>query len=278
MFKHLPRRAAFFLFAFVLASHCFVLGLGGAAYFPQELRGLASAMKLGHYQPEYLKRYLAYKKAHPGFSYFDVVTYVNIGLDFPYYSDMVKKTAKNPGSLTVLCNKYNQLPEDYVPAGYKKSDTRVLALVGEAQGQFDKMQAEAKKSGINIFIVSGYRSYGVQKQVYENYKRQDPKGADTYSARPGHSEHQTGLATDLNAASISAGFENTREYAWLLENAHRYGFILRYPKDREWLTGSVFEPWHWRYVGIEIAGKIKELGITFDEYHAIYLVPQNIQN
>ncbi|MCL2813232.1 MAG: M15 family metallopeptidase [Oscillospiraceae bacterium] len=244
---------------------------------PKELHGLKEAMGLSHYQPKYLERYVEYKKANLELAYFDAVTYVNIGLDFPLYSPTAAKPAKNPGGVLVLCNKYNYLPEDFVPEGYKKSDGRVLSLAGEAQEQFDKMRAGAKKSGINIYIVSGYRSYAVQKQVYENYKRQDPKGADSYSARPGHSEHQTGLAADLNSASISAHFENTKEYAWLVENAHKYGFILRYPKGREWITGYVFEPWHWRYVGVKTAEKIKELGITFDEYHAIYLVPQNIR-
>ncbi|MCL1793387.1 MAG: D-alanyl-D-alanine carboxypeptidase family protein [Oscillospiraceae bacterium] len=245
---------------------------------PQELSGLGEAMLFRHYQPKYLERYVTYKKANPTLPYFDAVTYVNIGLDFPYYSPMAAKAATNLSGNLVLCNKYSYLPEDYVPEGYKKSDGRVLSLVAEAQGQFDKMRADAKNSGINIYIVSGYRSYAVQKQVYENYKKSDPNGADTYSARPGHSEHQTGLAADLNSASISAHFENTAEYAWLAENAHRYGFILRYPKDKEWLTGYVFEPWHWRYVGQKTAEKIKNLGITFDEYHAIYLVPQNTRN
>ena len=250
---------------------------GKSDELPQELIDLGAAMQLSHYQPKYLERYVEYKKANPELMYFDAVTYVNIGLDFPLYSPAAAKPAKNPGSVLVLCNKYNYLPEDFVPEGYAKSDGRVLSLVGEAKEQFEKMRADAKKSGINIYIVSGYRSYAVQKQVYENYKRRDPQGADTYSARPGHSEHQTGLAADLNSASVSAHFENTKEYAWLFENAHKYGFILRYPKDKEWITGYVFEPWHWRYVGLKTAEKIKEKKITYDEYHAIYLVPQNIR-
>jgi len=242
---------------------------------PPEIRDLNEIMLLRHYQPELLERYIRYKKINPALIYFDVVTYVNIGLDFPFYSGIIAKQVKNPNSKLVLCNKYNCLSGDYVPEGYKKTDGRVLSLRGEAKEQFDKMQADASKSGINIYIVSGYRSYTVQNQVYHNYKLNDPNGADTYSARPGYSEHQTGLAADLNSASASAHFENAKEYAWLAENAHKYGFILRYPKGKEWITGYIFEPWHWRYVGVKVAGNIKNLDITFDEYYAIYLVPQN---
>ena len=241
---------------------------------PQELRDLDGAMLLRNYQPEYLERYIKYKKSKPELKYSDVVTYVNIGLDYPFYSSIIAKQVTDPNSNLVLCNKYNSLPSDYVPEGYKKADGRVLSLRGEAQTQFTKMRTDASKAGRSIYIVSAYRSYTVQNQIYNNYKRNDPKGADTYSARPGYSEHQTGLAADLNL--VSANFENTKEYKWLGENAHKYGFILRYPKGKDWLTGYVFEPWHWRYVGISTAEKIKELGITYDEYYAIYLVPENV--
>lgn len=233
---------------------------------------------LRHYQPEYHERYVNYKNAHPELAYFDVVTYVNIGLDFPYYADEIVKNVTNPDSVYVLCNKYNRLPEDYVPPEYQNAGGRALFLRNEAQAQFDIMRADAAKSGINIYIVSGYRSYAVQDQIYRNYKQRDPNGADKYSARPGHSEHQTGLAADLNTASSSAHFEATKEFAWLLGNAHNYGFILRYPEGKEWLTGYMFEPWHWRYVGAKAAAEIKKSDITFDEYCAIYLVPQNIKN
>jgi len=242
---------------------------------PEEIRELGEVMLMRHYQPGYFARYIKYKKANPAVGYFDAVTYVNIGLDYPFYSDDIKKQIKNPGSYYVLCNKYNYLPEDYVPDGYKKTDGRVLSLRGDAQLNFGKMRAEAAKSGINLYILSGYRSYAVQNQVYNNYKRSDPAGADIYSARPGHSEHQTGLAADINAGSASARFENTKEYAWLTENAHKHGFVLRYPKGKEWITGYMFEPWHWRYAGEKAAAVIKESDITYDEYCAIYRVPQN---
>ena len=228
-------------------------------------------MTAEHYKPEYHERYIKYSEANPRLSHSDVVTYVNIGLDFPFYSEEIKKQVEDPHSYLVLSNKYIYLPESFVPEGYAKTDGRVLSLRGEAQKQFDKMRSDAEKDGISINIISGYRSYAIQREVYNNYKRNDPAGADTYSARPGHSEHQTGLSADINTASSTAGFENTKEYAWLNENAHNYGFILRYPKGKEWITGYIFEPWHWRYIGVETAGKLKESDITLDEYHAIYL-------
>jgi len=233
---------------------------------------------LRHYQPEYSERYVNYKNTHHDLTYFDVVTYVNIGLDYPHYAGEIVTNVKEPGSIYVLCNKYNRLPADYVPTEYLNAGGRALFLRSEAQAQFDMMRAAAAKSGVNIYIVSGYRSYAVQDQIYSSYKKSDPNGADRYSARPGHSEHQTGLAADLNTASSSARFETTKEFAWLFENAHQYGFILRYPEGKEWLTGYKFEPWHWRYVGAEVAGEIKKSDITFDEYFAVYLVPQNIKN
>ena len=242
-----------------------------------EIRELEKVAKMRHYQPDYLERYIKYKKKNPNIAYFDVVTYVNIGLDYPFYSAKIVKEAKNPDSMLVLCNKYSRLPANYVPEGYKKADGRVLSLKREAQEQFDKMRSAASKAGISIYIISGYRSYAIQDQVYNNYKKNDPKGADTYSARPGHSEHQTGLAADINVGSSTANFENTKEYAWLVENAHKYGFIHRYQKGKEWITGYIFEPWHWRYVGTEVAKIIKEQDITFDEYYAIYCVPQNVR-
>ena len=92
--------------------------------------------------------------------------------------------------------------------------------------------------------------------------------ADTYSARPGFSEHQTGLALDINTASRSAHFETTATYRWLIENCWRYGFILRYPKDAEDKTEIIYEPWHWRYVGVENAAKINASGLCFEDYIA----------
>ena len=136
---------------------------------------------------------------------------------------------------------------------------------------------KARKDGMNIRVISAYRSYTYQENLYNNYVKSDGvEMADTYSARAGYSEHQTGLVVDVTRAFDDFNnFENTNEYNWMLENAHNYGFILRYPKNKEKITTYSFEAWHYRYVGIELAQKIKASSLTFDEYYARYLESVN---
>ena len=129
------------------------------------------------------------------------------------------------------------------------------------------MKADMASLGMNIWIQSGYRSYSLQESLYNKYVNRDGKlAADTYSARPGYSEHQTGLAFDLN--SISDEFQDTSEGKWVNENAWRYGFILRYPKSKESITGYKYESWHLRYVGEDLAAKLYNNGdwITLEEH------------
>ena len=132
------------------------------------------------------------------------------------------------------------------------------------------MDADATSLGLNLYISSGYRSYYDQKYIYNNYVSRDGKEkADTYSARAGHSEHQTGLAFDLN--SIDDSFTNTPEGKWVHDNCHKYGLILRYPKGKDNITGYMHESWHLRYVGIDLATKLYNNGdwITLEEYFGI---------
>jgi zinc D-Ala-D-Ala carboxypeptidase len=118
----------------------------------------------------------------------------------------------------------------------------------EALKNLKKMQADAKALGLNIPLVSGYRSYETQERLYNKYVKKDgEKKANTYSAKPGESEHQTGLAFDIG--SVDRSFANTIEAKWLAENAYLYGFIIRYPKDKTNVTGYIYEPWHVRYLG-----------------------------
>lgn len=135
------------------------------------------------------------------------------------------------------------------------------------------MWTDAKKEGLTLYINSPYRSYNTQAKLYQNYASRDGYTlADTYSARAGFSEHQTGLAFDVTSlVSTFDDFEDSKEYSWLSENAFKYGFILRYPKGKEYITGYMYESWHYRYVGEDVALKIKELGITFEEYYAYYV-------
>ena len=182
------------------------------------------------------------------------------------------KRIENPESILVLVNKNNKLDSTYIPKDLQKISIHYANeekyLRKEAKEAFEKMSEDAKKKGYRIVAVSTYRSYEYQKNLYEKYvKNKGLEYADLCSARKGHSEHQTGLAVDVEGENKNYDFfEETKEFNWMNENAHLYGFILRYPKNKTNITGFKFEPWHYRYVGKEIATKIKKKKITLEEY------------
>ena len=166
----------------------------------------------------------------------------------------------------LVANKTYDLPENYNP-GNLNSTVKAAA---------DQMFAAAKnEKGFNMWAQSGFRSYATQKSIYNRYVNNDGKAnADRYSARPGYSEHQTGLAFDVCASNkpcITNGFDNTEEAKWLSENAYKYGFILRYVKGKEDETGYMYESWHFRYVGKELAEKLYNNGnwITLESYFGL---------
>jgi len=148
-------------------------------------------------------------------------------------------------------------------------------LTGATKNAFEEMKAAAALDGFSLRIGSGYRSYSTQKSIYKGYVNRDGQAkADTYSARPGHSEHQSGLAIDICAAGyscITSAFNGTPPANWLSENAYKYGFILRYPNGKSDITGYKFESWHYRYVGKELAAKFYNGGnwTTMEEYYGI---------
>ena len=171
----------------------------------------------------------------------------------------------------LIVNKSYPLPKDYVPSNTYKDATGLNycseCINVDAYEKYKLMKADMASLGMNIWIQSGYRSYSLQESLYNKYVNRDGKlAADTYSARPGYSEHQTGLAFDLN--SISDEFQDTSEGKWVNENAWRYGFILRYPKSKESITGYKYESWHLRYVGEDLAAKLYNNGdwITLEEH------------
>lgn len=131
------------------------------------------------------------------------------------------------------------------------------------------------ETGIWLMVNSSYRDYASQKEVYDNYasSKKSEKYADSIAARPGHSEHETGLALDIftKTSSNKNTFKDTDAFVWLKENSYKYGFILRYPSDKVDITGYDFESWHYRYVGKDIAQYIYDNNITFDEYYAYNL-------
>lgn len=157
----------------------------------------------------------------------------------------------------MIANKTYSLPASYDP-GIKQEAADALA----------EMQSAAEADGLNLFVISGYRSYEKQKAVYEGWVSIDGvEKADTYSARPGHSDHQTGYTFDLNSCEDS--FAYTAEAEWIAEHCAEYGFIIRYPKGKEAYTGYIYEPWHVRWVGKEKAKLIMESGLSLEEYYGI---------
>ncbi|HHY73693.1 MAG TPA: LysM peptidoglycan-binding domain-containing protein [Bacillus bacterium] len=185
----------------------------------------------------------------------------------------------NPDSVLVLVNKNNALPKDYVPKDltvpevnftFKEYDPKKL-MRKEAAVALEAMFREAKQENINLYAVSGYRSYDRQNEIFASKVIQSGmESAGQFSAKPGESEHQTGLAMDLTSSSVNYGlsqyFGETKEGQWIKKNAHKFGFIVRYQKGKEKITGYQYEPWHVRYVGKSASKVIAEQDLTFEEY------------
>lgn len=179
---------------------------------------------------------------------------------------------KNPNDILVLVNKKNKLKNDFIPKNLIRLNLQYSHenkyLKKEAATSFYKLSEQAKKKGLRIIVVSGYRNYEYQEKLFNYYIIE--KGLDyalTCSAKPGHSEHQTGLAIDVEGSNYDYNlFAKSKEFNWMKNNAHKYGFILRYPKGKEHITGFKYEPWHYRYVGKKVAKKIFKKNITFEEY------------
>ncbi len=175
----------------------------------------------------------------------------------------------------LIVNKTYPLKDGFVPSDTYTSAVGVTkecntCINKVAYQAFQEMQADALSLGLNIKITSGYRPLNIQKIIYNNYVNKDGKlKADTYSARPGYSEHQTGLTFDLN--SITDAFAFTKEGIWIDENCYKYGFIIRYPKGKDAITGFKYEPWHLRFVGTDLSYPLYNDGdwITLEEYFGI---------
>lgn len=161
----------------------------------------------------------------------------------------------------VIASKKYPLPSTYAPGESK-----------EARAAFQQMAAEATLSGYDLVAFSTYRSFDYQTQLYDRYVTNDgQEAADRYSARPGYSEHQTGLAFDIGEQLFEQhfareSFGETEAGKWVAANAHKYGFIMRYPKGSEKITGYMYEPWHFRYVGNELAVQVYEANVTLEEF------------
>ena len=227
----------------------------------------------------YLKRnydlYLDYYKHNKSDSFEKIVAKVNAGAYREFYKDTQETdTSKD---ILVLVNKYKVLTEDYevndlkkIPAEYSYGEVEARK---ECYNAYLKMAKAAKKDGISLIVTSGYRTYARQEEIYmEMRNSQGKRYADAYAARPGSSEHETGLALDVFTYSATTeNFEKTETYKWLNKNAHKYGFIRRYEEGKADITGYSPESWHFRYLGVDTATKVKNAGITYEEYYAYYI-------
>ena len=233
---------------------------------------LASLINHKYFIFSRLDRYINYKNDDIN----TIITNVNSNLDYDFYTN-VRDTDITKGNLLIV-NKFYKLPIDYYYGELVKMDSKYDNQNGDmlnsiAYEAFKKLVDDSEKLGYHIRNNSAYRSYTMQENLYNSYSRNI---ADKWCSRAGHSEHQTGLALDVGVEKkYSTGiFENSREFRWMKDNAHLYGFILRYPKGKEYITGYSYEPWHYRYVGVEIATYIYQNDITFEEYYA-YFVENN---
>lgn len=233
-----------------------------------------------------LSRYIKYKENNNNLSYEDVVTYVNIGLDYKFY-DYINDADTKLDNL-ILVNKYYKLDSTYVPDDLEEissdcfiyGNTEVRNLRKDAKEAFEKLCNDSIKNGTPVYGQSAYRPYEMQEKLYNNAVSSGGTDyADSDTARPGHSEHQTGLAIDVSSTKNGnmLSFEDTASYTWMIENAHKYGFILRYTKDKENIHGYINEPWHFRYVGINIATNIYNNynNLTYEEYFYKYIDNKN---
>lgn len=176
----------------------------------------------------------------------------------------------------VVVNKQLPLLPSYVPTGLK--DVRGAQLQAQAAADLEQLITAATQNNVVLRTISGYRSFDTQKALYDNYVKKDGQAkADTYSARAGHSEHQTGLAIDLGNGSgqcdLDICFATTAGGQWLANNAHTYGFIIRYPEAKTAITGFQYEPWHIRYVGVDLANELRAKKQTMEEFFSLPAAP-----
>ncbi len=226
-----------------------------------------------------LDRYLAYILDEEEEDLTDVVAVVNVGADKKWYEEELETDISLKEKMNV--NKFYALSEEYtpenlvsIPLDYSYGDEGSNQLIDYAYDKFIDLWQAAHDEGFYLMVTSSYRDYASQKDIYDYRKAtQGERKADETAARPGHSEHQTGLVVDMTSTTepLDTDFSESEAYKWLKEHAHEFGFIERYPEGKTYLTGYSPESWHWRYVGVEAATVVHEENITYDEYYAFYI-------
>ncbi len=229
-----------------------------------------------YYLNKNFEKYIQYKEYHEDTSYEDVIAIVNVHANAGWYNESYE-TNINDGFL-IIVNKFYHLDKSYertdlqnINLAYAYANNSAAEIVIK---KFKQMRDDIEEEmNVHLMVNSSYRSYEDQEEIYNEFKKVSLKYADSYAARPGYSEHQTGLAIDITSLEHPTAneFKESEEYKWLKENCHKYGFVLRYPEGKEHITGYSTESWHFRYIGEEAATQIYKENITFDEYYAYYI-------
>ena len=218
-------------------------------------------------------RYDQYAKLHPEMKPEEIVWRVNANLDQTFYDKNYVQYADKNTEEPLLINKFNRVSDSYKPKKLVKIEGDYVATP-ETVAAYKELTADLQKQGMKIYVVSSYRDIAYQDNLYNYYLKTDSKQeVDTYSARPGYSEHHTGRALDISQVYNNLdAFEGSKEAKWVYENAYKYGFIVRYKEEQMEVTGYIFEPWHITYVGKEISMKMHDENIeTLEEYVAKYM-------
>lgn len=232
-----------------------------------------------YYLSKNFYEYISYLNENPDMDLDEVIRNINIHLDSDFYEETF--SANTSLDTSMLVNKYYLLDSSYAPDDlvtisqtYSWGEAGSQKVREVAYSAFLDMWNAANEEGYYLMVSSSYRSYAEQEEVYNNYKNSSgERYADSIAARPGSSEHQTGLTLDIFSRTNTnrETFKDSAEANWLAENSYKFGFILRYPEDKVDITGYTYEAWHFRYVGEEIATYIYEHDITFEEYYAYFL-------
>ena len=243
-----------------------------------------SIIKETYYIDEYLEKYIKYLENNQDLSFKEIITRINCHLDVEFYTN-TEPTNTKLGKYVIL-NKHYYADGSYkgenlvdIDGSYNLYGTS-FKLSKECYEAFLKMYKDAKALGYGFKINSAYRSFESQKSIYQGWVNQDGQElADTYSARAGYSEHQTGFAFDVRDYPFTNDdYSKTKSFTWVSQNAYKYGFIIRFPKGKEYITGYQYEPWHYRYCGLECAEYINKHDITYEEYYEYFIRYNNPRN
>ena len=229
-----------------------------------------------HFIDANAQRYEAYQALHPNVPFDRIIAFVNVNMDKGFYEDI--QVIEDPDNINVLQNKNHMLPSGWEPGDLVDIGGGQM-MREEAAQHFNLMRDTIQDAGLRVNVIIVYRSFNTQQNTYGNaVSKYGRDTADRNWARPGHSEHQLALSADIlhkamDGSMSNSGFQYTPEFTWLCENAHNYGFILRYPEAYKEFHGYVFEPWHWRFVGVEAASRMFDEGIAlYEEYYGKYLI------